>query len=114
MRLSVITDEIDPSLDHALDVCEELDLDAVELRTLDGKQIVDHSEAELEAVKAELDRRGLAVCAIASPFLKCDRGEDQDAVLERTLRAAAALEAPVVRAFGYWREPDPAARRTSC
>jgi L-ribulose-5-phosphate 3-epimerase len=108
VRLSVITDEIDPSLEHALDVCEELDLDAVELRTLDGKQIVDHSEAELEAVKAELDRRGLAVCAIASPFLKCDRGEDQDAVLGRTLRAAAALEAPVVRAFGYWREPVPA------
>jgi sugar phosphate isomerase/epimerase len=108
VRLSVITDEIDPSLDDALDVCEELDLDAVELRTLDGKQIVDHSEAELEAVKAELGRRGLAVCAIASPFLKCDRGEDQDAVLERTLRAAAALEAPIVRAFGYWREPDPA------
>jgi sugar phosphate isomerase/epimerase len=108
VRLSVITDEIDPSLDHALDVCEELDLDAVELRTLDGKQIVDHSEVELDAVKAELDRRGHAVCAVASPFLKCDRGEDQDAVLERTLRAAATLDAPVVRAFGYWRESDPA------
>jgi L-ribulose-5-phosphate 3-epimerase len=109
VRLSVITDEIDPSLAHAIDVCEELELDAVELRTLDGRQIVDHSEAELEAVRAELGRRGFAVCAIASPFLKCDRGEDQDAVLERTLRAAAVLEAPVVRAFGYWREPDPAA-----
>jgi sugar phosphate isomerase/epimerase len=109
VRLSVITDEIDPGLAHALDVCEELDLDAVELRTLDGRQIVDHSEAELEAVRAELGRRGFAVCAIASPFLKCDRGEDQDAVLERTLRAAAVLEAPVVRAFGYWREPEPAA-----
>jgi sugar phosphate isomerase/epimerase len=109
VRLSVITDEIDPGLAHALGVCEEFELDAVELRTLDGRQIVDHSEAELEAVRAELGRRGFAVCAIASPFLKCDRGEDQDAVLERTLRAAAVLEAPVVRAFGYWRESDPAA-----
>ncbi|HZR94217.1 MAG TPA: sugar phosphate isomerase/epimerase family protein [Gaiellaceae bacterium] len=109
MRLSVITDEIDPALAPALDVCEELELDAVELRTLDGAQIVEHSEAELEAVRAELDRRGFAVCAIASPFLKCDRGADQDAVLERTLHAASVLGAPVVRAFGYWREPEPAA-----
>jgi sugar phosphate isomerase/epimerase len=109
VRLSVITDEIDPGLAHALDVCEELELEAVELRTLDGTQIVDHSESELEAVRAELARRGFVVCAIASPFLKCNRGEDQHAVLERTLRAAAVLGAPVVRAFGYWREPDPAA-----
>lgn len=109
MRLSVITDEIDPGLGRALDVCEELELDAVELRTLDGTQIVDHSDAELEAVRTELGRRGFAVCAIASPFLKCNRNEDQDAVLERTLHAAAVLEAPVVRAFAYWREPDPTA-----
>jgi L-ribulose-5-phosphate 3-epimerase len=109
VRLSVITDEIDPGLARALDVCEELGIDAVELRTLDGVQVVERSDAELEAIRAELDRRGFAVCAIASPFLKCDRGEDQDEVLAGVLRAATALGAPVVRAFGYWREADPAA-----
>jgi sugar phosphate isomerase/epimerase len=107
--LSVITDEIDPGLSRALDVCEELGIDAVELRTVDGVQVVDRSDDELEAIRCELDRRGFAVCAIASPFLKCDRGADQDDVLAGTLRAAAALGAPVVRAFGYWREADPAA-----
>jgi len=109
VRLSVITDEIDPGLARALDVCEELGIDAVELRTLDGVQVVDRSDAELVAIRAELDRRGFAVCAIASPFLKCDRGEDQDEVLACALHAATTLGAPVVRAFGYWREPDPAA-----
>ena len=109
MRLSVITDEIDPGLTPALDVCEELGIEAVELRTLDGVQVVDRSDVELAAIRDELDRRGFAVCAIASPFLKCDRGENQDEVLAGTLRAAVALAAPVVRAFGYWREPDPAA-----
>jgi L-ribulose-5-phosphate 3-epimerase len=109
VRLSVITDEIDPALMRALDVCEELGIDAVELRTLDGVQVVDRSDGELEAIRGELDRRGFAVCAIASPFLKCDRDENQDDLLAGTLRAAAALGAPVVRAFGYWREPDPVA-----
>jgi sugar phosphate isomerase/epimerase len=105
--LSVISDEIDPGLERALDVCEELGIHAVELRTLGGVQVVDRSDAELEAIRDELDRRGFAVCAIASSFLKCHRGENQDAVLAGALRAATALGAPVVRAFGYWREPDP-------
>ncbi|HEY4413100.1 MAG TPA: sugar phosphate isomerase/epimerase [Gaiellaceae bacterium] len=109
MRLSVITDEIHPGLARALDVCEELGIEAVELRTLDGVQVVERSDAQLEAIRDELDGRGFVVCAIASPFLKSDRGEDQDEVLAGTLRAATALGAPVVRAFGYWREPDPAA-----
>jgi len=42
VRRSVITDEIGPGLARPLDVCEELELDAVELRTLDGAQIIDH------------------------------------------------------------------------
>ena len=108
MRLSVITDEIAPDLGRALDVCEDLGLDTVELRTLDGVQIVDHSDDGLESIRAELDRRGFGVCAVASPFFKCNRGDDQDGVLEAALRAAAVLGAPIVRAFGFWREPDPA------
>jgi L-ribulose-5-phosphate 3-epimerase len=109
VRLSVITDEIHPGLAHALDVCEELGIDTVELRTLGGVQVVEHSDDQLAAVREELDRRGFRVCAIASPFLKCDRGDEQDVVLDGTLRAAAALGAPIVRAFAYWREADPSA-----
>ena len=112
MQLSVITDEIDARLGPALDVCAELGIRAVELRTVDGIQIVDHSSAALRAMRAELDSRGFHVCAIASPFLKCDRGDDPDAqerVHERALEAASVLSAPVVRAFSYWREPDPSA-----
>jgi sugar phosphate isomerase/epimerase len=109
VRLSVITDEIAPGLSRALDVCEELDIGVVELRTLDGVQVVERSEEELAAIRAELDRRGFEVCAVASPFLKCDRGEEEEGVLAGALRAATGLRAPVVRAFGWWREADPAA-----
>lgn len=105
----MITDEIDARLGPALDVCEELGIHAVELRTVDGMQIVDHAREALRAMRQDLDGRGFSVCAIASPFLKCDPGEDgQELVLERALEAAALLSAPIVRAFSYWREPDPA------
>ena len=112
MQLSVITDEIAAGLGPALDVCEELGIGAVELRTIDGVQIVDQAPEELQAMRAELDARGFTVCSIASPFLKCHRTDDpavQEQVYERALRAAAALSAPVVRAFAYWREADPGA-----
>ena len=106
MRLSVITDEIDPSLDRALDVCEELGIDAVELRFLDRVQVVDLGPDDLRSIRAKLDRRGFDVSAIASPFMKCGRGEPQDAVLTATLQAAEMVGAPIVRAFAYWREAD--------
>jgi sugar phosphate isomerase/epimerase len=112
MQLSVITDEIDSRLEPALDVCEELGIRAVELRTVNGVSIVDHDPDALQAIRQELDGRGFRVCAIASPFLKCDRGDDpaaQELVHERALQAAGVLSAPVVRAFAYWRECDPSA-----
>jgi L-ribulose-5-phosphate 3-epimerase len=112
VQLSVITDEIDARLEPALDVCEELGIRAVELRTVDGVSIVDQAPEILRAMRQELDRRGFRVCAIASPFLKCDRGDDQlaqERAHERALQAAAVLSAPVVRAFAYWREADPSA-----
>ena len=106
VRLSVITDEIDPSLDRALDVCEELGIDAVELRFLDRVQVIDVGPNDLRNIRATLDRREFAVSAIASPFMKCRRGEHQDEMLSATLRAAEILDAPIVRAFAYWREDD--------
>jgi sugar phosphate isomerase/epimerase len=112
VRLAAFTDEIDPSLARALDVCGELELDAVELRIVDGRPIVVFDEDELEALRGELDRRGLAVAAIGSPFLKCNRGDDLEEQLvihQRAVAAAKALGAPIVRAFSFWREPSPAA-----
>jgi sugar phosphate isomerase/epimerase len=108
----VITDELAARLERALDVCEELGIRAVELRTVDGVSIVDHTPEAVRAMREQLDDRGFSVCAIASPFLKCDRGDDplvQERVHERALAAAAVMSAPVVRAFAYWRESDPGA-----
>ena len=110
--MSVITDEIDARLGPALDVCEQLGIRAVELRTDDGVPVVDLAPEVLRAMRQELDGRGFRVCAIASPFLKCKRGDDplaQERVLERALEAAEIMSAPVVRTFSYWREADPAA-----
>jgi sugar phosphate isomerase/epimerase len=112
VQLAVITDEIAPGLDRALEVCAELGIRAVELRTVDGAQIVDHPDEALRAIRDELVGRGFRVSAVASPFLKCSPDDDaaeQERVHERALVAAAIFGAPVVRAFSFWRGPDAAA-----
>jgi len=97
---------------EVLGVCEELGIRAVELRTIDGVSIVDTTPSVLRAIRDELNVRGFRVCAIASPFLKCGRGDDplaQERVHDRALEAAMMMSAPVVRAFAYWREAHPSA-----
>lgn len=116
--LSVITDEISADLDHALDVCAELGVTAVELRDVGDRNIVDLDDAAVADVRRALDRHGCSVVAIASPFLKCDYWGDDEiehqhrlGVLRRSIAVAHALEAPIVRAFSFWRQPDPTALR---
>ncbi len=113
-RLSVITDEISSDLDHALDVCTELDISAVELRGIAGTNIVEHDDADIDSIARALSSRGIDVVGIASPFLKCDYwGEDEAAhqrelgVLRRSITIAHRLHAPLVRAFNFWRQEEP-------
>jgi sugar phosphate isomerase/epimerase len=124
MRLCVITDEISQDLAHALDVCEDEGVKTVELRAVGGKNIVSHGDDGLEEIRATIEDRGFRVGAIASPFLKCHlrgdgvpRGathfaapasrEDQWEILECSFEVARLFEAPLVRAFSFWRVPDP-------
>lgn len=124
MRLGIITDEISPRLDRALRVCEDLDVSTVELRVVDGTNIVSHDDASIKSIKKRLDAGGFEVCSVASPFLKVHLGgdgapegdthaaapatrEEQWDVLRRSFEIAHLLGAPMVRAFSFWRLPDP-------
>lgn len=99
---------------HALDVCSDLGIAVVELRAIEHTNIVFHDEASLHRIKAELDRRGMRVVSIASPFIKSPiwqgQANDQEAreweILERALAAAKFFGAPFVRTFSFLREPD--------
>jgi L-ribulose-5-phosphate 3-epimerase len=128
MYLSVITDEVSPDLEHALSVCEELGIRAVELRVVGETNVVSHGEESLARIQGSLRERGFGVCAIAAPLFKCHlsgdgppRGETYSAapatrdeqweILESSLEVARMLGAPLVRAFSFWRLPDPASAR---
>ena len=123
--MSVITDEVSPDLEHALSVCEELGIRAVELRVVGETNVVSHGEESLARIRGSLQAMGFGVCAIAAPLFKCHlsgdgppRGETHSAapatregqreILQRSLEVARLLGAPLVRAFSLWRLPEPA------
>lgn len=109
MQLSVVTDEIDECLPTALDVCCELGVATVEVRSVDGRNIVEHPAESIARIAKLLTDRRIRVCAIASPFLKCEVGDSQRtwAHFEGSIRTARQLGAPLVRAFSFWRADDP-------
>lgn len=122
--LAVITDEISEDLAHALQVCTDLGIQDIELRSINGASIVDHSPESLQQIKSAIIDGGFSVCNIASPFLKTHideehvptgnvhsareltREEHWD-VLKRSLEIAHLLDAPIVRAFSFWRVAEP-------
>ena len=104
MRLSAITDEISQDLDAALRVCESLGVETVELRMVDGTQLVDHDPATVRRVCSAIRGGGFGCAVVDTPFLKAAPvgeavSEAEWATLRRGLELAAELGAGTVRVF---------------
>jgi len=127
-RLGVITDEISEDFEHALAVSAELGIRDIELRSIWGKSIVDHDEADVRNIEQLILAGDFRVSAIASPFLKCHINEESARIgnthsanerskeehwdiLDRSLDLANRFDAPIVRTFSFWRVADPVSVR---
>ena len=129
-EIGAITDEFSPdNLDRALAAMADLGMTFVELRVVAGKNIIDHSDAEIDTVRAKAEARGMRVLSIASPVLKCTLPDappvaahiqqdmfgsaagfdDQPRLARRALEIAERAGARIVRVFSYWRTIDPEA-----
>jgi L-ribulose-5-phosphate 3-epimerase len=126
-RLGVLTDEVSPRLREALDWAADHRLAHVEIRTVEGMNVVQMTNGQIAEIRREAHKRGLIVSAVASPLFKCalDRsrpvsagdtfGHKEETVeehfvkLQRCLDIARMLEAPRIRIFSFWREQDPEA-----
>ena len=105
----------------------DLGMTFAELRVVGGKNIIDHTDAEIDQVKAKVEARGMRVLSIASPVLKCTLPDappvaphiqqdmfssasgfdDQPRLARRAFEIADRMGARIVRVFSYWRTIDP-------
>ena len=125
--IAAITDEFSPDLETALDVMQEIGMQAAELRVVWGKNIMDLSDAELDRIGKITSSRGIKIISIASPLLKCvlpnsppidsrfqhdvfaskHTFEDQPRLAERAFQIAKKFDAHIIRVFSFWRTVQP-------
>ena len=127
-QVGAVTDEFSPDdLDRALGAMSQLGMTFAELRVVNGRNILEHTDAEVEAVRAKVEARGMRVLGIASPVLKCTLPDappiapniqqdmfssafgfdDQPRLARRAFDIAERAGARIVRVFSYWRSVDP-------
>ncbi|MCD6350565.1 MAG: sugar phosphate isomerase/epimerase [Armatimonadetes bacterium] len=107
-KLGVISDEISQDFERVLQVLAEYEVPTVEPRSVWDKNPQELDAEDVARMKKLLNQYGISVCSIATPFLKCDMGDEEQyaqhlEILRRCLELAQELEAPVIRTFVFWR-----------
>ena len=103
--LTGFADEIDPNLKTQMDVLDKLDISHIEIRGVNGKNIVEHSLEEVKDIKRQLDERGFKISAVGSPLGKIDIDDDFEPHMElfkHTLEIAKILETNYIRLFSFY------------
>lgn len=98
-------DEIAPELDTQLEVMKKNGIRALELRSIEGKNVSDFTPAEAKGLKEKLDAAGFTVSSAASPIGKIgvrDPFEKHLGLFENTLEVARILGAPFLRIFSFY------------
>lgn len=114
--VSAFGDEISPYLNTQMDVLEQNSIKFIEMRGVNGRNIVQYSSIEAKDIKKQLDERGFRISAIGSPFGKIgiedDFGPHLD-LFKHTLELAKILETEYIRLFSFYppKGGDPAACR---
>lgn len=131
--VAVITDEFTQDFERICKTAVELEIPALEVRTVWDKNVVDLTDDQVRDLKRLADDHGRTICGLASPVYKCvhpagaaiDERFHQDAfkathgfddqidILKRALEIAGMLEAPMIRVFSFWRTVEPLALRSA-
>ncbi|MCQ6560671.1 sugar phosphate isomerase/epimerase family protein [Paenibacillus mendelii] len=124
-RLGVLTDEVSAHFEEALDWSAEQGLRHVEVRVINGTNVVELNDSQLLEVRRLVEERGLYISAVASPLFKCKLDPSRQAAhgdtfgqreesldthfvkLERVVEIAKLLGTNRIRIFSFWREENP-------
>ena len=127
LALAVIGDEIGPSLPEMISFCAEHGVKRLDMRTVDGRNLLAMTLAEVAAIADTLKSAGLEVPTFVSPLLKWPAPNKASAngrvdfafdpaqcprqdVLAHAFDIANTLGAPHIRAFSHLRYPGFAPR----
>ncbi len=103
--LSAFADEAASSLDGQISALRENGIYHIEPRNIDGKGILEYTEAELQEIKRKLDENGIKVGSLGSPIGKYkieDDFEPHFTLFKKALSAAKILGTENIRMFSFF------------
>jgi L-ribulose-5-phosphate 3-epimerase len=132
MTLAAISDEFSSDLGVALPAIARAGITHLELRVVNGRNILQLTDVELREVMNEIAAHGMTVIGIASPLFKWDipggpatdprfqqdvfgasyTHADLPALQQRAFEVARQTGARLIRVFSYWRTVNPEACRS--
>ncbi len=105
LKLSAFADEYSPDFDKQLEYLKENNIEYIELRFLDGKNIADLCEDEVLTVKSKLDEANIKVSSLGSPLGKinlCDDFSEHLEKCENVFKTAKILGVKNIRIFSFY------------
>lgn len=107
-KLSVITDEISQDFERVVEVAGEYGVTALEPRSVWDKPPQELTDEDCKLIKRIADDAGMEICCIASPFLKCDLGDEEQYHthldhLRRFADLAHIWDCQIIRGFTFWK-----------
>ncbi|GKX31450.1 hypothetical protein SH1V18_39300 [Vallitalea longa] len=105
--LTGFSDEISPDFSVQLEEMKKLGIEYIEIRGVNGKNIVEHSIKEVNKIKKEMDSIGIKVSAIGSPIGKIkitDDFENHFETFKHIIEIAKVLETKYIRMFSFYIE----------
>lgn len=103
--ISAFSDEIDADLNTQMDVLDQHGIKFIEMRGVDGKNIVYYTLDEVREIKRRIDARGFKLSAVGSPLGKIGINDDFVPHLElfkHTLEIAKIMECQYIRIFSFF------------
>lgn len=103
--LSAFADEISPDLSEQVRTLKDLDLRYLDLRSVDGKNVKDFTDQEVDRIRKTLDQNHIRVACIGSPIGKTPiDGPMYEALagLARVIEIAKMLGTNQIRIFSFY------------
>lgn len=103
--ISGFADEIDQDLTTQIENLQKLDMHYVEMRGVDGNNLIFHSDEKVKEIKARLDGAGIALSALGSPLGKIgieDPFEKHFEEFKRAVEIAHKMDAKNIRMFSFY------------
>lgn len=105
MILTGFADEIAQDLNVQMDVIKKLNMSHIEMRGVDGDNLIFHKPEKVKEIKQRLDANEIRLSALGSPLGKIGIGDDFEPHFEtfkRAIEIAHVMETPNIRMFSFY------------